>query len=50
MKIQPLWKLKKALKKKLAYEPKYTLSEKKINLILQIINITIQKFWKRKWG
>lgn len=29
MKIQPLWKLKKALKKKLAYEPKYTLSEKK---------------------
>lgn len=37
MKIQTLWKLKKAVKKKLAYKPKYTLSGEKINLILQIL-------------
>lgn len=39
MKIQPLWKLKKAVKKKLAYKPKYTLSGGKNKPYFTNINV-----------
>ena len=34
---------------KLAYKAKYTKWKKDLTFILQIINITIQKTWNRKW-